>query len=648
MLLPHRMKSPSLTDCRRSLLRRALLVLLVFLPAIFLAVRVKENAVDIACWDMWENGELLKKFHDGQLGWKDLYAAQIQHRIVIPRLLIIAMAKLSGGDFRVETWAAFSMLLLGGILVYRLLRLTLGNSAWVPGLAFVANLVLFTPMLYQNILWGSSLWMAIPMPCLLGALLILSREGVGWKGFAAAVLLMEIATHSFSHGLAMWPLLLTYILCQPRVGNLKKRGLFAGVWALIAVVTISCYLTHFYNTAFHAYDLKIGDHALSGGVSDNFKQTLGGGKAGRAIQCFFAYLGSLYARNPFDPRTPLDRAVLIGQLLMAVFLALVLVLLATRRGRSLWRQSLPWLALASYAIGVGLLVGFGRTATVEGRALTARYISVAMYLPVSILALGFLVARSFSASSCGARLNREHLRRGAVAFLAATAVIQVPVWSYGSHLMRVWKTGRLQGKGLAMFINTVDLENAKDVWEPLDKIDRNGHQLDAKAQINTLKSLGLYKTPLLETAELKHFQLEKKPLELEKADLLGVAAVGENLEIRGYARFALERPADLVLFTDAATGRILHLGQPETRQVLNLYGLDYEFTRHPEALPLDTFAPFTSRLPLAKLPEGETNLEAWALDVQSMRVRRIARSLRIAKAAGTPPAVQLLPASKPE
>ena len=27
------------------------------------------SAVDIACWDMWENGPLLQKWHDGTLGW---------------------------------------------------------------------------------------------------------------------------------------------------------------------------------------------------------------------------------------------------------------------------------------------------------------------------------------------------------------------------------------------------------------------------------------------------------------------------------------------------------------------------------------------------------------------------------------------------
>ncbi|MBP7951524.1 MAG: hypothetical protein KA004_17925 [Verrucomicrobiales bacterium] len=625
---------------RQPMTRRLLLLLLAFIPAILLGMLVKENAVDIACWDMWENGALLKKYAEGSLGLSDLYAAQIQHRIVIPRLLIIAMAKLSGGDFRVETWASFSMFVLSGLLVYRLLRRTLGPTSWVPGIALVVNLLLFTPMLYQNLLWGSSLWMSIPMPCLLGAILLLSRENADWKELAGAVVLMEIATHSFSHGLAMWPLLFTYILLQPGIGGMKKRAIHAGIWAAIAAVTIGLYMTNFYNQAFHAYDLKIGDHSLSGGVSKSLSESLqtAAGRE-RAIQCFFGYLGSLFSRDPFEPQHPLNRAAFIGKILLAVYLAMVVLLLGTKRGRSLWRPALPWLALASYAIGVGLLVGFGRTATVPGRALTARYISVAVFLPVSTLALGFLVIRGFAASACCPWLSRESLRRAGIAGLAAFAALQLPAWSYGSHLMRVWKQGRLQGKALAMFVNAIDLENAKDVWEPLDKFDKNGHQLDAKAHINTLKSLGLFKTPVLETAELRHFKQDSKTMSPEQAGLVKAEfkpqqnEKGEDyshLAISGYARFSMERPADLVLFADK-DGKILLLGQPETRQLLNLYSLDYEFTRHPETLPPETFYPFTARLFPKQVPEGRTLLQVWALDVQAMRIRRLATALEVSR-----------------
>src|SRR3954449_6814440 len=102
------------------------LALLVFAPAVFTARLTWSKAVDVGTWDQWENAPLLAKWHDGTLTWHDLYAPQIQHRIVIPRLLILAIAHLSGGDFRREQYANYLVILADALLVWLLLRRTLG------------------------------------------------------------------------------------------------------------------------------------------------------------------------------------------------------------------------------------------------------------------------------------------------------------------------------------------------------------------------------------------------------------------------------------------------------------------------------------------------------------------------------------------
>jgi hypothetical protein len=184
--------------------KRLLLLLIIFAPAIYTGKLVSKYAVDVGCWDMWENGPLLQKWHDG-IHWSDLYAAQIQHRIVIPRLIVIALTHLSGGDFRWENYTTFAVMLGSAWLLYRLMRRTMGASPWVAALAFVANLLVFSPMLYQIYFWGSSLWMTLPMLCLLGILNLLSPEDLPLKKpalvFGAVLLLAEIATHSFAHGI---------------------------------------------------------------------------------------------------------------------------------------------------------------------------------------------------------------------------------------------------------------------------------------------------------------------------------------------------------------------------------------------------------------------------------------------------------------
>src|SRR4029079_9225647 len=118
-------------------LKRLLLVLLVCSPAIFTAKLVWDKAVDVGCWDSWENATVLQKWQDFRDGnttgaefGRFLYSPQIQHRIVVPRLLIIGLSHLGNGDFRWEQYFTFFILLLDAALIALLLRRTLVGSAW--------------------------------------------------------------------------------------------------------------------------------------------------------------------------------------------------------------------------------------------------------------------------------------------------------------------------------------------------------------------------------------------------------------------------------------------------------------------------------------------------------------------------------------
>lgn len=613
-------------------LRKLAVLVVVFLPAFWMFGLLRENLVDIATWDMWEDAPLLQQWHDGSLGWSELYSAQIQHRIVFPRLLIIALHHLTGGDFRAQSWAAFGMCLLAAVFVYRLLRQTVGKSDWVPALALFANLLIFSPMLYQNVCWGSALWMCIPVPCLLGALLLLNGENFGWGKFAGAVAVVEVASHSFSHGLAIWPLLFCVILVSPSIGPVKRRALFAGIWLLIGGVTIGCYLHNFINVAWHAYDLKIGDHALSGGVGQSLHDTTGGGKFAKALDAFWGFIGSMWSRDPFDATDVLERAQGIGKFIVGVFGVSLAAVVGTPFGRRLWRECLPWMALAGYVIGVGLLVGLGRTTTGEFRALTPRYCVISLFLPIATLAILFLLLRAMVRCDCLGALVKTRVRFAAALGLGALMMLQYPSRQYGEHLMHVWKIGRLQAKGMAMFINTVEPE--ADNWEPLDRRDSHGHKLDAKANINIMRKLGLFKTPVFEAPKLSHFQNDGKLFEKGKGADLKARVEGNQLIVEGFAKYGFEKPADLVLLADAKTGMVLHLLQPQLNQLLKLYGLDYEYTHHAERLEGDVFNPFKRSIPLETLPAGESKLEAWGLDVAGMRIRKLPFVLRLSNAPG--------------
>lgn len=601
-------------------LKRLLLILLVFSPAIFTARLVHEKAVDVGCWDMWENAPLLQKWHDvraGRMAWsdfgRDLYSAQIQHRIVVPRLLIIGLTHLSGGDFRWEQYFTFLIFALDACLLWILVKRTLCESPWRWPLMFAINLLVFSPIHYQTQFWGSSMWAAIPIPCLLGVLVVLGapRGGGFWWRVVVAVVLAEIATHSFGHGLAIWPVLLALIPLFGPASVLQRAAAAIGVLA-IAGVTIASYFHDFINVAHHAYDLKPGDPAMKGDGA-----LLEGDHLMQALRFFLAFIGTWFARSPFIDH-PLETARILGIATLTVFAITVLSLILRKQLRPQWRVALPWLALAAYVIGVGLMISKRGADIGEHRAVTPRYLAISQYLLVSILALPFAL-RNRHAGKPG---DDQPPEPGVIpaALLAAFIVAQIPVWQYGLHLTNAWHHARLQAQALLLFLPHIKPENLK----VLDKESKNWHCIDA---VNTLSGLGLLKFKPLQSPELKWFKRDSKPLDAAKASI-ATAAFREDgsLELSGNARFGVTEPADAVLITQG--GNVLALGQPVLRNTLRIYALDYEFA-NVQDVPVAAMFPWKAVIPAASLGSGSSHLEAWALNVTDRRIARLNGSLRV-------------------
>lgn len=584
------------------------LLLLAFLPGLWMADYVARNAVDIPMWDMWESAPLLKKWHDGTLGWHDLYAAQIQHRIVVPRLLVIALVNLGGGDFRWEQWATFALSAAGAVMVWVLLSRTLGRSYWRYGIMFVASLMIFSPMLYQNFFWGSSLWMAVPLPCLLGALVILGGRGALWLKFALAMLLAEIATHSFSHGIVMWPVVIVYVLMSPALGSLRARLVCAGAGAALAAVTLGFYFHDFTNTASHAYNLKPGDYALKGGVS-----VLEGGHIAQVFRFFSGMFGALFARTPFSGHL-VDDAQSLGKWVVLPFIACAALVLA--RCRRLLPVALPWLALAAYVVGVVLMVSVGRAHLGEHRCVLPRYFTVTFFLPVATIVLAFLVCRD----RCG---GREGWKRAGILGLGIIAALQNPIWQHGLHLCRVWNDARRQGKALTLFINQPDLKP----WsvETLDMDVKHWGYAQTREQVSTLREIGLFKPTVLESATLRWFKKEKGELGREKATVDPAKTENGQVVISGNARFGSERPVDMLLFTAPGDDGVVALGVPTPKAILRLHPLDYEFTNCADVPVGDPYR-WEARIPEAVAQQSGGRFDIWALDVMAMRITRLKSS----------------------
>ena len=579
-------------------------------------VYVLEHAVDVPCFDDWENVPMLKKWHDGTLGWSDLWSLQIQHRPVVPRLFVILMTWLGQGDMRWQHAFSLSLNLATSLMVVALIRRTVNPGRWLMPIALVVNCLLFSPVLFQNFFWATLFWMAIPGMCMVASLLILDMRWPLWLRFFLMLLTTWVATFSFSHGLVLWPVLLVYLLFKGDLAAPRVRISLAVLWALLAAVTFGAYFHDFRNQSMHAYELAVGENAL-GKTVNLFQQD----HLMAAIRFGWGLIGNGLARSGFDTHSLVGRSQLFGKLLFGMICLFAVLSVFSKAGRAVWNRSLPWLALASYGGGVALAVAIGRAHHGAHRCTVPRYFVGTLLVTVAVMVLTFLFLQQWTSSGRAGLLWSRRARYFGVAAITAIVVWQCSTWQYGLHVATIWNNARHQARGLLMFINQDHLIpwsiNTLDNWHTF-----------CKPQANTLRDLGWLETPLLASGSVKQFKIEKSKLPLGRAGVTGAKWRDDKLILTGHARFGPERPADVVLITLEKDDQIVALGVPRPQPVFRLLNVDYEFTNFVE-LPLEQMFIWEAHIPMANLPSGVRSLELWALDSEKPRVARFDKKLII-------------------
>lgn len=590
--------------------------LLVFSPGIFMAEHVRGHAVDVLCFDDWESVPLLKKWHDGTWALADFWSLQIQHRPVIPRMIVIALAFLFEGDNRAPQVFSFLLTAAVAVLFVLLLRKTLGRSRWIKPLAFAGNCLIFSPILFQNFFWSTLFWMSMPVPFAIGMLLVLHGRWSLPARLVSALLMALAATFSFSHGLVLWPVLACYVLLQPELGPLRSRLALAGVTAAAAAAVIAAYFHDFRNMSHHAYELAVGESALGHTVSLAEWENLS-----RVLRFACGLIGNGLARSAFHSHDLLGRSQLAGGILIAALAACSIACICTASGRRTWSKTLPWLALAAYGTGMALAVAIGRAHLGEHRCTVPRYFAGTMFVTISVMVTAFILLREATAQGRMPAIWNQRARYLGVGAVTALITMQWPLWEYGLHLASVWNNARHQAQGLLMFINHPELMP----WS-INTLDNSDEF--AREQVKTLGELGLLRVKLAETAKVSEFRRVGGKLLPGKANCDTVEKRGDEFVLRGHARFGPERPADLVLITGEDQETIIALGIPRPRPMFRLFNVDYEFTNFLD-VPLDDTCLWEARIPAAKLPREMKSLYFLALDSERRRVARFDRKALI-------------------
>lgn len=341
----------------------------VLVPVAALVSMVVRHWVDVPYGDQWELPTDIRQIHSSGLDLPDLWRQHNEHRILFPRVAMLVLAWPTEFDSRAQMTLSLVLAFAVLVLTVQLLRRTFADlpRGGVVATAVVTAAVLFSPMQYENWLWGFQIsWFMNVLGVVAGAavLTLWPRQRRPLEPVLLAAACALLAQYSLANGTMAWLCLAPLFL----VGDRYRRLL--PLWGGIGAVSTAAYFLGYSKPPGHPPLTEIFRHPVEG------------------VRYVCLFLG----RTVFVDR---DVGVAVGALLLACFLGMCLAI--GLRRRDLWPLAAPWICIAAYVLCSAASAATGRAGFGIGQAAASRYTTISLLFLLATLVLATLMIRQVPA-----------------------------------------------------------------------------------------------------------------------------------------------------------------------------------------------------------------------------------------------------------
>lgn len=568
---------------------RAFAFMVLSIPALWLGYLVFSYGVNTPWGDQWNpNVSAFQARESGTLNLGHFFAFHNEHRHFFPQLLSFALATQTHWNIRAELFINWLLLCVCGFNIWRLAAATgWRNSRAAPWLLLGTNVLLFTPLQWENLLWGFQIGFFLPLATTTACLWLAVALRSPWN-FVVTLVLCAFTTFCVASGFCAW--VLTAPLLLVNGSPIRMRKWLWALWCSAAVASVVIYFHGYARPPLHPSPVEALKHPVL------------------AIQFVFAYVG-----QPFSNVVVVD-ADLLAQIVGAIFMVLVAqtarYVWRHRRDRVLLARALPWLALTGIAFVNAFLTMIGRVGFGSAAAHQSRYISFAITLPIGLIFLLALIAQHAAGRSVIWEKRAPCLKLGATTLLTALLFMlmcgTVDCFRYWDAVQHT----RLTGKSAIL------LSKLLDESETLRRyVHPSGPAIIPK--IEMLERAGYLNPPRLRSKDIRDIASQSEDASVgEFTKVLGAS----DGQIIAYGWGVLPhrgRTADSVLLTyDDAQGRPMIFARADV-------GERGKEVRDPFQYHRDNESGWSKAWNRRSLPPDAGRISAWVFDADECKAYKI-------------------------